>query len=728
MGRSKKQPSVQIDSAVVHGPIAGPVNAVLCAVAVAVAGTVVDAIQAWYPLLFGAAGIAATVVARLRLRVTSVGAWFRGACWAVGTGWPAWVIYFGWSVLAVVLLVLAAVMAAVFMWALTDRPGAGLGVTAQEQLEQEQERAKGLDERVADAVHESVADTVRRKKPLTVTPIKQWAEDAGKTYELVAAPGSKFNFRYLQPAQVDIAAALELPVGCTVSAEQGTRHQGAVLLHVNTKSFMDRVVPFPDDYRVRSIVDDFSLGVLMHGQQGLVEVYQAFNLIGGKRGGGKTIAVHNYVANTLLTDNARAIIIDLNGGKSIGPWIERHATGAIKHMPLLRFAHTPETALETLEHLALIVNDRATRFQKLMIRHGTDVIIPGNGRDVCLVCRMIHPPLLLVIVDEGAEVNGQDTTGAAASAGALLQEIIRKGRAALVNVVLTSQRGTGDYLSSQVKKGSSIAVCFRVKDDAELAHFFGWESGLSASALVHKGQAYLQRDDGAVMMMKARLLLPDQIGDIVTVTQDRMPDLEPSAVSLGGEAFRDWMQHPHIAEMLRILGPDDDDDEFERTETPIVVTRPAPRPDPAAGARAALSTMGDVLRLGREAADEVKSGDVRRTSASMSDDEVNARLLEIEQAFAAEDAAAAASGGEGHTPAAEPPESTGNQVQDRYRFVVDLRRNGPVKTAQITQAVFDAGLARQRQRVSEALNAAAAAGAIVAVPGKTGWWDKPEQD
>lgn len=541
------------------GPISGPLCGSLAALALALAQPFVG-FPAALPL----------IVCAVAALVTGVVGWFRAtayptivyraACWLVAGGWTLWPILGGWSWWNLGALATAALIAGMLASTLAperqrDPAAAGMslsitGATARTIEGEWSERVT----RIARIEGEGGAQ---------VRHVEHWPNRTGYTLLGDFPAESGYRWTVVRDVAENLAAAKRLPVGCPVVAEVG-QHQGGWRLHVATSTEgLTADLPFPlDDLSPTSVKDDFQIGQLLDTRPVKLNTYQAATIVVGERGGGKTVLLHNIAGNVARTRDCVIMMADLNGGGLPAPWVWPWANGKAPRSRVSAVAINDKQALAMAEALDRIVRDRKSRYQHLLIQHNTDVLPPDVG-----------VPEILVIVDEGGEVYGDEATPAARKAATLFRKVQRIGRAMLVNIVLSAQRGTSDYVPTQVKANARNRIAVTVQNDAELAYVFDWDKGLRAADLVTAGCFYVRTSVGeSPRQAKGFLLLPQDIAHIATVTADRTPELDAPAVRLGGDWLANVWTNPTTAAWLaslagkgvddpgEVVDQDDDDD------------------------------------------------------------------------------------------------------------------------------------------------------------------------
>lgn len=538
------------------GPISGPVCGALGAVAVALLHPFVG-FPVWLPVAVAAFSSGIAVLAGALRGTAYLTTAYRAACWLLAGGWTLWPMLAGWSWMPFGVLLVVGITVGVLAPILgpeRERDPNAVGLMATLAL------AGGPS--LKDEWAERITRQARIDGGAIVRDVDHWPNGTGYTLTGGFPPESGYQWTAIRDVAGNIAAAKELPVGCPVVAEIGT-HQGGWRLHVATS--IDGLlsdIPFPDDMSPRSIQDDFPIGQLLDTRPVTLNCFQSATVIIGERGGGKTVLLHNITGNVALTNDCILLLADLNGGGQAAPWVSAWANGQVDKCRIGAVALTDQQALDMAEALLRIAKDRKSRYQSLMIKHDTDVLPPGIV------------PEFLVIVDEGGEVYGAEATRIAQKAAEKFREVQRIGRAMLVNVVLTSQRGTSDYIPSQVKANARNKIALTVQNDSELAYLYDWHQGLKSVDLVTSGCAYIRtsvRD--SPRQFKAFLLTPKTIQRIAMATADRTPEPDAPAVRLGGTWWAERWTNPVTAAWLAKLrgedvdGPDDQDDDAQEAST-----------------------------------------------------------------------------------------------------------------------------------------------------------------
>lgn len=160
---------------------------------------------------------------------------------------------------------------------------------------------------------------------------------------------------------------------------------------------------------------------------------KAHIIVAGTTDFGKSTWVNNVIA-TLIKNNPNDVdftLIDLKGGLEFSPYSNLKQVKA--------FATDPEEAIEALQ----IAVEKMEQTTEILRRKGFK-----NVKDASIKKRHF------VIIDEAADIADNSVCQE------LLKSIARKGRAAGVRLVYTTQYPTSETISSQVKRNCIGRLCF----------------------------------------------------------------------------------------------------------------------------------------------------------------------------------------------------------------------------------------------------------------------------
>jgi hypothetical protein len=563
------------------GPVSGPICGALGALVAAGAVRVAE-LPMWLPLLPALVAVVATVTVGAARNTAEDVVMFRSACWAAAASWAVWVAWRGWSLWALLALALLALVAGML---------APVFAHEREQPVEDERASRKLALEAEWAALISRVLQLSNGTTVDVTDVRYWPNSSGYTLVVDFPLGTLRTYEELQKASAQLAAAKKLPTGCPVRVEEG-EIQGSALVHVSTLNDLKTVIPFPADYRPRSVRDEFAIGHFRDRQPALVELYQSAGVVAGVRGSGKTVVLHTITGQLVKCVDAVVWHVDLNGGSISAPWMYLNACGLVEGDPPIDWVATNAAeAIRVAEVGTAIAKDRKARYQGRMAREDTDILPVGPDL-----------PAIIIIVDEGGEVFGESASKEAQRAADALRELQRIGRAVCVNVIFSVQRAVGTYVPSDLKKGAMLSICMRVKDDAEIAHLLDWDRGLRVADLKEVGTGYLKRSDTVPAMFKGFRTGPEQIFDTVRNTAGVRTPIDEPARRKGGRVYAErwdrlqpWLDALRRGEDVELL---DGDEPAGAADEPAMAspepTRPANRYEAQADAvRARMREMAE---------------------------------------------------------------------------------------------------------------------------------------
>lgn len=520
-----------------HGPVTGPINTGLAALAAGYAGHALDMPWEWAAVTAGA-GLVGTHIAGVRAKVTRATLALRAAGWLAAGYWCSLAIVDGpWSKTGIGSLVAGALGLGAAM------AGAHHVEEKAEEKRAEQEAAarratlNGKRKQIADEWEDRIV-RVSHGATVHIIGVEMWASGGGYSLDGECGPGGT-RWKDIAVVKDQLAADARLPEGCGVDVEAGA-HRGAVLIHVSTVNHLVDDVDYPDDYAPLTCNEPAPIGVRRDGgAEGPVN-RQASMLLVGQRGSGKTNAMNVMIANQCRMVDSLTFVIDLNGGGLALKWLRAwHAAGRPGRPPIDWVADTPEKARAMAAALVRVSKARKTGYQDREIAANDDKL-PVDA----------EVPEIRVFNDEGAEIfstrSRRNETLRAISDD--LIQTLEIARAAAVNETTSGLRATQDVLSDpQVLKQSTFKAGMKVADDAELNYFFGYNHNASADDAPYPGCALVKDGDGQVHPVKIYRLKPDQISTIVKATADRHPELDDLSRHAAGEAYEQrWMNTDHL--------------------------------------------------------------------------------------------------------------------------------------------------------------------------------------
>lgn len=521
-----------------HGPVTGPINTGVAALAVGYAGHTLHMPWEWAALTAGA-GLVGSHIAGRRHKVTSATLTLRAAGWLGAAGWCSWAIANGpWTVWG-----MGSLLAGVL--------GLGAAMAGAHHVEEKAEEQRVEQEAAArratlDGKRKQIADEwedrivrVCAGAVVTIVGVEQWPSGGGFSLDGECGAGGT-RWKDINLYREQLAADARLPEGCGVEVAAGS-HRGAVLLHVSTVNRLVDDVEYPEDYSPLTVNAPAPIGVLPDGTAEGPVNRQASMLVVGQRGSGKTNLLNVMIANQCRMVDSITWVIDLNGGGLALKWMRAwHAAGRPGRPPVDWVADTPAKAAELAAALVRIAKARKTGYQ--------DREIAANDDKLPVDCEV---PEIRVINDEGAEIfstRSRRVEILKQIAGDLIQTL-EIARAAAVNETTSGLRATQDVLSDpQIIKQSVFKAAMKVAHDSELNYFFGYNHGASVDDAPYPGCALVQDGDGqAAHPLKVYRLKPDRILDIVKATADRHPELDELSRKAAGEVYEQrWMNTDHL--------------------------------------------------------------------------------------------------------------------------------------------------------------------------------------
>lgn len=564
----QQQRGMQFEPSMKHGPISGPINgsltAVLLTVLIWMGNRIGQGVPVWLPIVFAFGGCLTAAVVTFVLdarspdgREGSIGNLvFRCCCWLTGGVWSHGMLtWIGNELVGILFLIFGTVVGVILVPVFTRKD------------EDPDEQAAAVQ---AEAAAGPPADvdpmefwlgryatsllSMRKGETVTFTKVPDpttsngnWANDSGATFLASFSPGSSKGLPDIEAICEGLQRSLALPDGCIVSADR-SGIQGQVLVNVMFFNDMGTTISYPRDYAPRSGIDDFSIGVNGNKTCQMINLLQDSLVLQGSRGEGKTVTMHSITASMLQCRDVVVWHVDLNSGKMSYPWLRPKAKGEIDGYPIDWVASTPQEALEMAIAARNIALARPMEYAGLTM---------DDDKDVLPISAQV--PMLLIMVDETGEMAGTSAHPDAQAATNIFLEVQRLGRSVCVNVLFSTQRSTQEYMPSQIKKLSKIMISVRVADDAELAYLFDWKK-LKADDLLYPGCAYVKVANmkgrskaTGVHMMKAYLLLPAQIREIVLTVMPWRPQLDDPSRRAAGKGYETRWERPETVAIMNML-------------------------------------------------------------------------------------------------------------------------------------------------------------------------------
>jgi S-DNA-T family DNA segregation ATPase FtsK/SpoIIIE len=244
-----------------------------------------------------------------------------------------------------------------------------------------------------------------------------------------------------------------------------------------------------------SIFDPIHLGVDEFGEQVHVNLAERNMLIGGEPGGGKSSAENLIVAHGALSCDCRLVLVDGNQVQ-LGPW--RHSADVFIGPSL-------SDAIGAFTQFQQIMNRRYER----LLATGRRKITREDGEDV-----------YLVVIDEYAYYSA--TIGKKAEReefAALARDLIARGRAAGVILILATQRPSHQIIDPSMRDLFSYRLAFRCTTDSssDVVLGQGWAARNYTAASIDplaRGVGWLLSESGVPRRIKAAYLTDADIADL----------------------------------------------------------------------------------------------------------------------------------------------------------------------------------------------------------------------
>lgn len=713
----QQQRNVQLEPSLTHGPISGPVNGGLVALALTAViwasnRVGVQELPVWLPLALAAFGSTIATVVTMVKDSPLPNLYFRIACWMGGGIWSfaALTVAQGHFLFMLIGLVAGTAGAGLSLPVFAKPVDAGMAMPGSVGMVGTPLGTQDAWTKALEVLITRLLGLKQEQEQVTVFRTASWPNGSGATFQVDFSVGSARGLRDIQDIQMKLQQALKLPDGCTIAAKRAGR-QGTTLIDVMFFNDMATVYRLPRDWSPRSGKDPFPLGYNGDKTQAMVRLYQDSMIITGIRGGGKTVLMSSITAWLMQCQDVVIWHADLNGGSISSQWMYLTAIGEISGYPIDWVAHNAEEALMMADVAERIAKKRKTAYASLLAKNKTDKL-------------PISPdyPMILIMVDEGGETFGDDADQIAVAASKKFQAVLRIGRAMCVNIIFSSQRATAEYIPAKMKKLANVKVSLRVDDDAELAHLFDWDKGLSSDDLMYPGCAFYKvgGEINIPVMIKTFLTEPDEILACVRATWTWRPALDKISADEGGEIYAQrWNRPDTVAWMASLAGDERAVTEYRSHTQPVSAVALIDEAQNAPGDGVDHRTMMDLRAAldsfdfggpnpggtpppaqgGKHDRDAMVQRAVEGMDVAAAAEEILAREFGVQEPPAADTPPPPSPGGGGGG-------GTGGEasiqagVEWTYEFV-DGHGTTPVKTQSIREAAMKAGLTSRPNTPSE---------------------------
>jgi S-DNA-T family DNA segregation ATPase FtsK/SpoIIIE len=244
-----------------------------------------------------------------------------------------------------------------------------------------------------------------------------------------------------------------------------------------------------------SIFDPVHLGIDEYGEQVHVDLAERNMLIGGEPGGGKSNTENLIVAHGALSSDCRLVLVDGNQVQ-LGPW---------RHSADMFIGPSLKDATAAFTEFQQIMNSRYER----LLASGRRKITRHDGEDV-----------YLVVIDEYAYYSA--TIGKKTERddfAALARDLIARGRAAGVIMILATQRPSHQIIDPSMRDLFSYRLAFRCTTDSssDVVLGQGWAAQNYTAAAIDplaRGVGWLLSETGVPRRIKTAYLTDADIAHL----------------------------------------------------------------------------------------------------------------------------------------------------------------------------------------------------------------------
>jgi len=241
-----------------------------------------------------------------------------------------------------------------------------------------------------------------------------------------------------------------------------------------------------------SVFDPIHLGIDENGEDIHVDLAERNMLLGGEPGGGKSNALNLIAAHGALSGDCKLVLVD---GKQV-------ELGAWRHCADMFIGPSITAAIGAFTEFQQIMNARYDR------------LLAGGRRKIT---RESGEPVYLVMIDEYAYFSA--TIGdkkQQAEFAALCRDLVARGRAAGVIVILATQRPSHQVIDPSMRDLFGYRWAFRCTTDSssDVVLGNGWANeGYSAADIdpLARGVGWLLSETGVPKRIKAAYLTDNDI-------------------------------------------------------------------------------------------------------------------------------------------------------------------------------------------------------------------------
>ncbi len=462
----KTQSSVSFSTQ--HGPISGTGNIALAAAAVCAANETWGwGIEPWWALAAAGGGLLISQIGAQVVRAGFASRLYRAACWMSGGAWTGYVLdNTVWdlpTVAAGVGLAFGAALAAPVVADIKRSRG-------------ERAQAVSEDNRRSRLAAQWQARLLRvcRIQGAQIEGIEPWKyrdpatgrlRKTGYTVEVLIPQGGQ-GWETITHHRKALAADLDLPVGCTVTVEQGVSTRKA-LIYVSTVNCLMEDIPLAmPEVLPASINDPLEIGLTTRGEPVQVPLKWASGVLVGAKRQGKSNLIKSLARQALRCDDVLIMGVDPNGGAAFAPFLRPWLEGKASR-PAIDWVSVDEAeVVRMLKFVLGAVERRRSGYAQHMWENG--------GDDKLAVSHQI--PHILILTDESKSLSVE--------AKKLLIQINDRGGAASVSMLTSWLRAIAnnrDGLPRDLLVQSEIRLTVRVTEDAELKHAFSNGRGIPSA-------------------------------------------------------------------------------------------------------------------------------------------------------------------------------------------------------------------------------------------------------
>jgi len=287
-----------------------------------------------------------------------------------------------------------------------------------------------------------------------------------------------------------------------VSFEDGP-HAGLVIMHLNETDVLKDPIPYPEPADWLSVTWPLQIGVRQDGEKLLILLREIMIMLIGITRSGKSNVLHVIIALLVYCTDATVWLIDFKGGRTANPWIQPYATdpAAVRH-PAIDWVAT--TRPEAAKMLRCAVAWAQWRME--------------SGKGGSKHQPTPAAPQLWIIIDEASRVTGtgvraEDNQGVTnATLAALVDDLGTVGAGEAIGLLVSTQRGTGDFSGSFMFKANAllrIMLKAATKGDAGYTTDDTAVNALLAS-LAHPGTGVVWKHGTPALAGKFYRLDPDE--------------------------------------------------------------------------------------------------------------------------------------------------------------------------------------------------------------------------